>query len=229
MTLLQGGGDPAWPRRPLQTAPPLQGQTVGGQACWWAGRGPLHEVTRGPRLVGWWGHSSALHVVSMWRLTSSPRWGRDREDWEGVYTGQTEGQAASVSAHISLPEPGAGIPATFVLLWTDLLSGSYPCPWPGGGLRGLHQRAPSSCASGGCRGRECGQAPPAPSCLAAAMVGSVPEQQGRFLSPPSPTVLPPSCVLLLPMSVQAPGRQLPALLAGKPHPHLFALHPAPSP
>lgn len=61
---------------------------------------------------------------------------------------------------------------------------------------------------------------PAPSCPATAMVGYVPEGQGRFLSPPSPTVAPSQ---LCPSSSPCPsgtGRQLPALLARETTPSL---------
>lgn len=78
---------------------------------------------------GWRGHYSALQVVSMWRLTSSHRWGRDNGgDWEGVSMGQT-----GAGSHHSCPQFIARTrqlesQLLSALLWKDLPSCCYPCP-----------------------------------------------------------------------------------------------------
>lgn len=137
---------------------------------------------------GWRGHYSALQVVSMWRLTSSHRWGRDNGgDWEGVSMGQT-----GAGSHHSCPQFIARTrqlesQLLSALLWKDLPSCCYPCPRARRRACGL----PRPVLLGGCRGGECGRAPQPRPALALPWVGYAPEGQGQFLSIVAPSQLCP--------------------------------------
>lgn len=155
----------------LQTAPLLPGTDgfPGLPGLLVGGAGPLHEVTRGPRLVGaLLGPSCGFHV----EVDLQPQMGQRQRRGLGRDLHRPDWGAGS---HHFCPHFIARIrqlesQLCSELLWKDLLSLFTPLlPGQEAGLRGLHQRAPLSCASAvgvvGCRGGECGLAPQPPPAL----------------------------------------------------------------